>query len=235
MESEPYTNELGTTTWTNRAGERHREDGPAVEHYDGSEEWYQRGVLHRVGGPAVYAAEGLTAWYQNGQLHRENGPARQWAFEGDEYWVRGQQLTADQWRAQFVQQNDDGRDRTPYLGEGYDGARRSAQIDREEADGLDIEDPRHSELLDSAQRWEAQAERHAAYDTPERRTLDEARIRRAGVPEDAIRARMTADLRNARPAADAARSPWKVTTRPVTAGRRNAGEPRERGRGLERD
>lgn len=235
MESEAYTNELGTTTWTNRAGERHREDGPAVEHYDGSEEWYQRGVLHRVGGPAVYATEGFTAWYQNGQLHREDGPARQWAFEGDEYWVRGQQLTADQWRAQFVQAIDGDRDRTPYVGKGYDGARRSAQIDREEADGLGLDDPRHGELLDSVQRWEAQVRRQAAYDTPERRAVDEALMRAAGVPDEAIRARMVADLSNARPAAEAVRSPWRLTARPAARLRRGLGEPRERGRGLERD
>lgn len=46
--------------------------------------------------------------------------------------------------------------RTPYVGSGRDGCRRSAQIDREEADGLDLDDPRHAELLASADRWEAQ-------------------------------------------------------------------------------
>lgn len=44
--------------------------------------------------------------------------------------------------------------RTPYVGEGADGARRSAQIDREEAAGLDRGDPRRERLLESAQRWE---------------------------------------------------------------------------------
>ena len=234
MESEAYTNELGTTTWTNRAGERHREDGPAVEHEDGSEEWYQRGVLHRVGGPAVYAVEGFAAWYQHGQLHRQDGPARQWAFEADEYWVRGQQLTADQWRAQLVQTIDEDLDRIPYVGKGSDGARRSAQIDREEADGLALDDPRHGKLLDSAQRWESQAERQAAFDTPERRAVEEARMRDAGVPGDAIRARMLADLSNARPAADAARSPWKVTAQPASRPQQRRFDPLERERGLER-
>lgn len=95
MDSEPYTNEFGTTTWYNRAGQRHREDGPAVEYDDGSEEWYIQGVLHRVDGPAVYSADGFTAWYQQGQLHRENGPARQWAFDGDdEWWHHGERIEA---------------------------------------------------------------------------------------------------------------------------------------------
>jgi predicted lipid-binding transport protein (Tim44 family) len=48
--------------------------------------------------------------------------------------------------------------RHPYVGEGADGARRSAQIDREEADGLDADDQRRATLLESAARWEEQAE-----------------------------------------------------------------------------
>lgn len=47
--------------------------------------------------------------------------------------------------------------RTPYVGEGEDGARRSEQIDREEADGLSWTDPRHDELIKSAERWRDQA------------------------------------------------------------------------------
>lgn len=49
--------------------------------------------------------------------------------------------------------------RVPYGGEGAEGCRRSAQIDREEADILDVGDPRRDQLLSSAQLWEAQAER----------------------------------------------------------------------------
>lgn len=47
--------------------------------------------------------------------------------------------------------------RVPYVGEGVDGCRRSAQIDREEADGLDLRDPRRVELLASAESWEQRA------------------------------------------------------------------------------
>lgn len=47
--------------------------------------------------------------------------------------------------------------RNPYVGDGADGARRSAQIDREEADGLDRDDPRYDEVLASAARWDEQA------------------------------------------------------------------------------
>lgn len=49
--------------------------------------------------------------------------------------------------------------RHPYVGEGADGARRSAQIDREESHTLDRSNPRVELLEESAQRWERQAER----------------------------------------------------------------------------
>jgi hypothetical protein len=48
--------------------------------------------------------------------------------------------------------------RNPYVGQGADGCRRSAQIDREESHTLDREDPRVERLLESAERWERQAE-----------------------------------------------------------------------------
>jgi hypothetical protein len=48
--------------------------------------------------------------------------------------------------------------RDPYIGEGAEGARQSAVIDREEADTLDRSDPRRDTLLFSAIAWETQAE-----------------------------------------------------------------------------
>ncbi len=47
--------------------------------------------------------------------------------------------------------------RNPYVGDGADGARRSAQIDLEEADCLPTGDQRDTCLL-SAERWIMQAE-----------------------------------------------------------------------------
>ncbi len=49
--------------------------------------------------------------------------------------------------------------RPPYVGEGADGARRSAQIDLEEADGLSP-GRRRDECLLSAERWMLEAEEH---------------------------------------------------------------------------
>jgi hypothetical protein len=51
------------------------------------------------------------------------------------------------------------QDRDPYVGEGADGARRSAQIDRDELDTLAADDPRRPFVLESAARWDAQAAR----------------------------------------------------------------------------
>lgn len=50
-----------------------------------------------------------------------------------------------------------GKHRDPYVGEGADGARRSAQIDREEADCYTLDDPRVGALIESAIAWEQQA------------------------------------------------------------------------------
>lgn len=47
---------------------------------------------------------------------------------------------------------------TPYVGEGAEGCRASAQIDREEAQTLDRFDPRRDELYASAERWEERAQ-----------------------------------------------------------------------------
>jgi hypothetical protein len=41
----------------------HREDGPAIEHVDGSKEWYLNGKLHREDGPAIEYASGNKYWW----------------------------------------------------------------------------------------------------------------------------------------------------------------------------
>jgi hypothetical protein len=44
----------------------HREDGPAVEGYDGYKAWYINGKRHREDGPAVEWNDGSKYWYLNG-------------------------------------------------------------------------------------------------------------------------------------------------------------------------
>lgn len=52
--------------------------------------------------------------------------------------------------------------RRPYVGSGSSGARRSAQIDREEAD-VEPNEERRAMLLESARQWDEQADRIARY------------------------------------------------------------------------
>lgn len=65
--------------------------------------------------------------------------------------------------------------RAPYVGAGEDGARRSAQIDRDEADGLSWMDERKDRLIDSAVQWEEQAYRLMLERMGERPTMEEVR------------------------------------------------------------
>lgn len=39
--------------WRNEEDELHREDGPAIDRYDGWGQWYNNGELHRLNGPAI--------------------------------------------------------------------------------------------------------------------------------------------------------------------------------------
>ena len=52
-------------------GERHREDGPAVEWADGEKWWYLNGKRHREDGPAFERADGSKSWYLNDKLLTE--------------------------------------------------------------------------------------------------------------------------------------------------------------------
>ena len=79
----------GTRRYYNGAGLLHRTDGPAVEHSDGSKEWYLNGELHRDVDPAIECANGTKEWYLNGELHREDGPAVEYANGTKEWWLNG--------------------------------------------------------------------------------------------------------------------------------------------------
>jgi len=66
----------------------HREDGPAIEYYNGDKHWYINGWHHRVNGPAILYHDGSKEYYINGQLHREDGPAYI-NQEIESYWFNG--------------------------------------------------------------------------------------------------------------------------------------------------
>lgn len=78
----------GTKYWY-KNGKRHREDGPAVEHYNGYKEWYINGRLHREDGPAIEFANGSKEWWINGKYHREEGPAVEHVSGTREWWING--------------------------------------------------------------------------------------------------------------------------------------------------
>ena len=53
-------------------GNRHREDGPAIEYADGTKYWFLNGKRHREDGPAVEYANGAKYWYLDGKLLTED-------------------------------------------------------------------------------------------------------------------------------------------------------------------
>jgi hypothetical protein len=59
----------------------HREDGPAVEGYDGYKAWYINGKRHREDGPAVEWSNGIKEWYLNGEKLTEQEFLKQTAKE----------------------------------------------------------------------------------------------------------------------------------------------------------
>ena len=53
-----------------RDGQKHRDDGPAVQWQDGSMEWWVNGKKHREDGPAVQWSNGSKEWWVSGKKHR---------------------------------------------------------------------------------------------------------------------------------------------------------------------
>ena len=76
----------GTIFYYNKNGERHREDGPAVEYTNGDKYWFKNNKYHRENGPAIEFADGEKHWFKNGKLHREDGPAVEYVDGEKEYW-----------------------------------------------------------------------------------------------------------------------------------------------------
>jgi len=80
-------------------GNRHREDGPAIEYADGSKRWYLNDKMHREDGPAIERADGYKAWYLNGKMHREDGPAIERAAGYKAWYLNGEQLSEAEFNA----------------------------------------------------------------------------------------------------------------------------------------
>jgi hypothetical protein len=73
-------------------GRYHREDGPAIEHSDGSAEWWKNGVRHREDGPALINVDWSQEFWLNVPRHREDGPAIEWADGSHEWWLNGKKV-----------------------------------------------------------------------------------------------------------------------------------------------
>ena len=95
MSDQPEVDEVGTKRWKNAEGQLHRDDGPAIEHADGSKEWWVEDKLHRLDGPAIEYVNGDKSWFLNSKLHRTDGPAIECA-NGDKFWyVEGKRHRTD--------------------------------------------------------------------------------------------------------------------------------------------
>ena len=87
--------EDGTQRWYQN-GLLHRLDGPAVIRQDGTQRWYLNGQRHRLDGPAVIYA-GSHFWCQNDRYHRTDGPAVIWPNGEGEWFLNGKRYSFDQW------------------------------------------------------------------------------------------------------------------------------------------
>ena len=55
----------------------------------GNRSWYLNGERHRENGPAIELSNGDKVWYLNGKWHRDDGPAIEYADGRTEYWING--------------------------------------------------------------------------------------------------------------------------------------------------
>jgi len=85
-------NKNGMRRYYNKAGQLHRDHGPAAE-WNGAMFWYQNGHYHRTGGPAIQHDDGTKCWYQNGQRHRTDGPAIEYPNGTKSWFINGEELT----------------------------------------------------------------------------------------------------------------------------------------------
>lgn len=70
-------------------------DLPAIEHVDGTKQWYKWGRLHRSLGPAIELFIGIKKWYLHGKLHRQVGPAIEFPLGIKEWYLHGKRHRDD--------------------------------------------------------------------------------------------------------------------------------------------
>jgi hypothetical protein len=84
--------EVGDIYYTNRKGQFHRDNGPAIIRKDGMKIWYQNDEISREGGPAITYLDGSQEWRINGSFHRLDGPAIIWKNGDKKWYIHGTEI-----------------------------------------------------------------------------------------------------------------------------------------------
>ena len=92
----------GSKKYYNAEGQRHREDGPAVEYSNGDKEWFLNGKLHREDGPAK-EFKANKYWYINDERHREDGPAIEYAYGDKSWYLNNKKVTEETVRMRKIE------------------------------------------------------------------------------------------------------------------------------------
>ena len=83
--------------------ENKNEQSTCTTFANGSKEWRLNGQRHREDGPAIEWANGTKEWWVNDQRHRLDGPAREWADGSKEWWINGNELSESKFKQRTKQ------------------------------------------------------------------------------------------------------------------------------------
>ncbi len=59
--------------------------------------WYVYGLIHREDGPAIEHSNGSKKWLINGKFHREDGPAIIWSGGSKSWYLSNAKYTQEAW------------------------------------------------------------------------------------------------------------------------------------------
>ncbi len=65
-------------------------------HENGIKEWHLNGQKHREDGPAIEYYDGTKFWFLNDQRHREDGPACEYVNGSKEWFLNDEELTEEE-------------------------------------------------------------------------------------------------------------------------------------------
>ena len=88
----------------------HREDGPAIEWFNGDKAWCLNDRLHREDGPAIEFFNGDKYWYLNGKLHRTDGPAVEHTNGSKSWFLNGVRYTKSEFNAKMNPNSCEGKE-----------------------------------------------------------------------------------------------------------------------------